>query len=111
MKFIALCVMFVSLVFACTGDCIKCHPSLSKSIDQPHHKVLRSCIACHQKGDARMNECGGDCFSCHNKQKLIQSNRLEHQQMKTCIQCHVTSKDMLEIVDKSSNLLNILNQK
>ncbi len=28
-----------------------------------------------------MSECGQDCFACHDKKKLITSNRFEHQQM------------------------------
>lgn len=111
MKSIALLLILFGFLFACTGDCLKCHPVLKKSIEQKHHKVLKSCITCHQKSDAKMNECGADCFACHNKQKLIQSDRLEHQQMASCIQCHVTAKDMLEIIDKSSDLIDILNQK
>lgn len=111
MKTFALWIVLVVAAFACTGDCTKCHPVLKQSIDEPHHKVLKLCIACHQKSQARMNECGADCFSCHNKQKLIQSSRLEHQEMKTCIKCHATAKDVLEIVDRSSNLIDILNQK
>ena len=111
MKYFIALICFITLALACTGDCTKCHPVLKKSIEKEHHKILKTCINCHTKSSPSMNECGGDCFSCHKKEKLINSNRFEHQQVASCKECHVTKEDMLNIVDQSTNLLDMLNQK
>ena len=64
--------LFLSIyAYACSGDCMACHPILKESIDQKHHKILSSCIACHTKTPDTMTECGGDCFACHSQNKLI----------------------------------------
>lgn len=105
--------ILVSFVYACTGDCISCHPVLKKSINKPHHIILKSCIECHTKNAGPVNECGGDCFECHPKSKLINSDRPEHQEIAKCKECHVDAKDLLEPKKKlnsNNELLNILNR-
>lgn len=90
---------------------MQCHPALKKSIEQKHHIVLKTCIECHTKTPTNMGTCGGDCFSCHSKKKLIQSDRMEHRQIRKCKECHIGKEELLNIVDRSSNLIDILNQK
>jgi hypothetical protein len=113
-KFIFIIILVTSFLYACTGDCIACHPVLKKSIDEPHHVILKSCINCHTKNVGPVNECGGDCFACHPKSKLINSNRVEHQEVSKCSQCHVDVKDLLTPKKKKftnkNELTDILNQ-
>ena len=98
-----------SFLYACTGDCISCHPVLKKSINEPHHQILKSCISCHKDNAGPVNECGGDCFQCHPREKLIKSDRFEHQEIAKCKECHVDVKELLN-QDKTNDLINILNK-
>jgi hypothetical protein len=103
--------LFISTLFACSGNCLLCHPILEKSIEKKHHKVLKTCINCHTKLPEGMTQCGGDCFDCHSQKKLAQSEQFEHQQIKTCKQCHVNKRELLKMMDSSSDLIDILNQR
>lgn len=108
--------MFFSLSlysFACSGDCISCHPILKESIKEKHHEVLTSCITCHTKAPASMTECGGDCFACHSQNKLIKSNRIEHQNLSSCKKCHINKEDIFKIpgINDGSTLIDLLNNK
>ncbi|WP_200762473.1 hypothetical protein [Nitrosophilus alvini] len=100
-----IAVMFMSLyTFACTGDCIACHPVLKKSIDKPHHKVLKRCIECHKENAGPQRECGADCFDCHDKNKLVKSNIPEHRAVKKCFKCHIDKKEFRPFMQESPTL-------
>lgn len=102
MKSVILLILMTIYGFACSGNCILCHPKLKDSIDKPHHKLLHSCIKCHTKLPEGMTECGGDCFECHSRNKLIKSNTIEHQKLSACKECHINKEDIL----KSPNIIN-----
>lgn len=107
--------IFTFMAFACSGDCMQCHPILEKSIEKPHHKLLKTCINCHTKVPEAMTSCGGDCFSCHSQNKLINSNKIEHQGLESCKECHTNSEDLLNFDKKSLNenddLLELMQKK
>lgn len=111
MRYLFILLAFAAVLNACSGDCLQCHPVLKKSIEKKHHRVLKTCINCHTKLPEGMTQCGGDCFDCHSRKKLSQSNRIEHQQISKCKQCHTDKQELLDMVDKSSNLIDILNQR
>ena len=90
--------------FACTGDCTACHPVLKKSIDKPHHKVLKRCIECHKKNAGPQRECGADCFDCHDKNRLIESKLPEHRAIKGCYKCHIDKKRLGPFIQDSPAL-------
>jgi len=105
--------VFASFLYACTGDCISCHPVLKESINKPHHVILKSCIECHTENTGPVNECGGDCFACHPRAKLIKSDRPEHKAIEKCKECHVDTKELLtgkKKINSSNELINILNK-
>jgi hypothetical protein len=99
--------------FACSGNCMACHPILKESIKEKHHKVLTTCISCHTKTPNTMVECGGDCFSCHSQNKLIESNRIEHKNLATCKECHINKEDLFRTpsMNSSSSLVDLLKNK
>lgn len=104
MKYIFLLLITYTITsFACSGDCMQCHPVLQKSIEKEHHKILKTCINCHTKVPEGMVSCGGDCFSCHSQNKLIKSARAEHQNLASCKECHVNKEDILNFGKKSLN--------
>lgn len=112
-KVLFVITLFISVLIACTGDCISCHPVLKESINKPHHIILKSCISCHKDNAGPVNECGGDCFECHPRQKLINSNRVEHQEIIKCKECHIDKSDLLnqrKQLNNSNDLMHILNQ-
>ncbi len=102
-------------LFACSGDCVSCHPVLKTSIEKPEHKILKSCIKCHTTLPEGMSSCGGDCFQCHSQNKLIKSNSVpQHRQLEACKKCHINKEDLFKTFDNqninnSSNLMNLLN--
>ena len=112
-KIFLFILIFTFNLFACSGDCMSCHPSLKNSINQEHHKILTSCISCHTKTPATMVECGGDCFSCHSQNKLISSNRIEHKNLSACKTCHINKEDLFKTpgINQGSTLIDLLNNK
>jgi hypothetical protein len=112
-KTILLFFIFSIYSYACSGDCMACHPILKESIKEKHHQILTSCITCHTKAPATMTECGGDCFACHSQNKLIKSNRVEHQNLATCKECHINKEDLFKTpsLSMSSSLVDLLNNK
>ena len=111
MKSALLIILLSIYAFACSGDCMSCHPVLKESIKKPHHQILNSCIQCHTKVPEAMSECGGDCFACHSQNKLIKSDRKEHQNLSTCKECHISKEDLFKTppsLDNNSNLLQLL---
>lgn len=100
MKSIIITLIFLSsFIFACDGDCIKCHPKLLKNgkLDD-NHKVLKNCINCHQVSDDDLQKmgaaCGQDCWSCHSIDKVmnvrVKDKTIdEHSSLSSCIDCHI----------------------
>ena len=103
MKSTLLLIIFSIYVFACSGDCMSCHPVLKESIKKPHHQILTSCIKCHTSVPEGMSECGGDCFQCHSQNKLIKSDRKEHQNLGTCKECHINKEDLFKSTPSLNN--------
>lgn len=97
-------ISFQSL-FACSGDCMACHSVLKESINKGFHQVLKTCITCHAKLPEGMVECGGDCFACHSQNKLIKSNKIEHQSLSSCKECHINKEDIFSTKPNSSATL------
>ena len=60
-----------------------------------------------------MVECGGDCFACHSQNKLIESNRIEHQNLASCKECHINKEDLFNYpaINNNSTLMNLLKNK
>jgi hypothetical protein len=113
-KKILIFLIFCIYSYACSGDCMACHPILKESIKEKHHQILTSCIACHTKTPDTMSECGGDCFSCHSQNKLIESNRVEHQSLASCKECHINKEDLFKnpsINNSGSTLIDLLKNK
>lgn len=112
-KIVMLILAFSLYSFACSGDCMACHPVLKESIKEKHHQVLTTCIACHTKTPTTMVECGGDCFACHSQNKLIESNRIEHQNLASCKGCHINKEDLFNTssLNGGSTLMDLLKNK
>jgi hypothetical protein len=107
--------IFVVNLFACSGDCVACHPKLIKKDGKmdKNHAILNKCKRCHQDGtkiemidrkssppkfkivkvesleDSTHTECGSDCWQCHDIKKVSSINIAEHKVLKGCIACHV----------------------
>lgn len=111
MKYVMTLLFFMNLLFAYPNDCISCHSTLKSTINDEHHKVITTCKNCHQKSTSRVNQYTQDCFVCHDREKLALTEQVEHQQLASCVKCHTTKEGMLQIIDQSSYLLDILNQK
>ncbi len=108
MRYILFILIFCTYLFSCSGDCMSCHPSLKKSINDPHHRLLKTCISCHTQLPEGMSECGGDCFECHSQNKLIKSKRVEHQKLAACKKCHINKEDVLKMPNTINNETNMM---
>ena len=106
-KYLLLITLFITSIFACSGDCIACHPVLKNSINKSYHVVMKKCISCHKENTGGMSECGGDCFACHNEQKLINSPLLEHQAIKECSSCHIDKKNLINFGESQSDIFRL----
>jgi len=97
MKLLALLLLTISTsLFACTGDCLTCHPALLPTINSDErHKPMLTCIACHSADPNSMAECGSDCFSCHSVEKIEKANVKEHMVIRGCRDCHLQLKKAL----------------
>lgn len=87
-------------LFACTGDCLTCHPALQENIltDQRHNPML-TCINCHSANLDAMGDCGNDCFACHPMEK-INNGVKEHEVIQGCKDCHTQMKqELLDITN------------
>lgn len=86
-KLIVLFVM-VGALFACSGDCLSCHPALEATIlTDERHKPMLTCITCHRSESSGLSACGKDCFECHPIEK-INPDVKEHEVIKLCADCH-----------------------
>jgi hypothetical protein len=82
-----------STLFACTGDCLTCHPKLMPTIhDDARHKPMLECIKCHSADPNAMAECGSDCFACHPVEKIEKVDVQEHKVIRGCRDCHLKLK-------------------
>ncbi|OQX60513.1 MAG: hypothetical protein B5M52_00055 [Helicobacteraceae bacterium 4484_230] len=91
-------VLFAVRLFACTGDCLTCHPKLIDTIESDErHKPMLTCITCHKADTDSMSECGDDCFACHSIEKIEEPNIKEHMVIRGCRDCHMElKKEMFE---------------
>ncbi|PID47180.1 MAG: hypothetical protein CR967_05360 [Proteobacteria bacterium] len=115
MKIFALVILFATLIFACSGDCVSCH---SKLLDKngkmtTGHEKLVSCKSCHnEKSMENINmgeaSCGQDCWECHSMKKVSQSGVKAHEILAECEQCHKNpSKTLIKSLQNKSDLSNI----
>lgn len=85
-----------STLFACTGDCLTCHPKLVPTIETDlRHKPMLTCIKCHSADANSMAECGSECFACHPVEKIEKVDVPEHKVIRECRDCHVKLKEMV----------------
>ena len=102
MKYIIILIFLTISAFACTGDCMTCHPKLLPTINEDlRHKPMLTCINCHSAESSGVGECGDKCFTCHTMSKLDKANVREHDIIQTCINCHVGAKEKLFDISKS----------
>lgn len=100
-KILLFLTILTSILFACTGDCLTCHPALVPTIkEDTRHKAMLTCINCHSADPNSMAECGSDCFECHSMAKINKPNIREHDVIQDCRDCHMKMADEL----KSLNL-------
>ena len=105
-----------SFLFACSGDCLTCHPALEKTIHTDiRHKPMLECILCHKDNAGSDNACGADCFACHTPAKIMGIGVKEHDVINDCIECHtnIKEKKAFEIApQKSANpsLFNLMQE-
>lgn len=99
MKYIFILTIFITTMFACTGDCLTCHPKLVPTIKvDVRHMPMLECIECHSAEPNSMAECGDDCFGCHPMSKINDANVAQHDIIQTCVDCHVNAdKKLLDI--------------
>ncbi len=96
MKYLIAFFLFSTALFACTGDCLTCHPALEKTIHtDERHKPMLSCIECHSSNPNAMAECGSDCFACHTIEKIERPGIKEHAVIRECRDCHMKMKEEL----------------
>jgi len=101
MKKLLLMIVLLNLsLFACTGDCLTCHPALKANIlTDTRHKPMLTCIKCHSANPSSMAECGNDCFACHPMEK-INNGVKEHEVIQGCKDCHTQmKKELLDITN------------
>ena len=83
----------MSSLWACTGDCMTCHPALEENIlTDKRHSPMLTCIYCHTTDNSSMAECGPNCFECHTKEKIDQPDIREHDVIESCRICHMKLK-------------------
>lgn len=95
MKFLALLFLMLATVLpACTGDCLSCHPSLVPTIQEdPRHRPMLKCIGCHAPDADVMAECGSDCFACHAIEKIEAVGVEPHRVIRGCQSCHTAMEE------------------
>ncbi len=102
-------ILITTTLFACSGDCMKCHPKLLKNgkLDK-NHEILSKCINCHKINSndlERMGSlCGQDCWDCHSVEKVTSIKNKEHLSLNGCIECHKKLKKYKIFKKDSINL-------
>lgn len=105
MRVILFLAMLFTLVFACGGSCLDCHPKLQPYIDDADHRILKECTTCHNQPTQHGGACGQDCFDCHQKEKLYSDGEVkEHQAIKQCYTCHKDNTILKEASKATSGL-------
>ncbi len=107
MKILLFIFTFSLGVFACTGDCLTCHPNLVPTIEEDNrHKPMLTCINCHSPDPNKMADCGADCFACHPISKINGLGIKEHNIIQECRDCHVKlKKELFGIAVKGESTL------
>ncbi len=96
MKFLFFITFLSFSLFACTGDCLTCHPKLVPTINEDmRHRSMLTCINCHSANPNKMADCGSDCFACHSMKKINAANVREHDVIQECRDCHVGKDEKL----------------
>lgn len=96
MKILLFILALILNIYACTGDCLTCHPNLVPTIEEDErHKPMLACINCHSADPNKMADCGADCFSCHPMSKINGLGIKEHEVIQGCRDCHVKLKQEL----------------
>ncbi|AFL68747.1 hypothetical protein [Sulfurospirillum barnesii] len=91
-----------TLLFACGGSCLECHPKLEPYSEDKDHRILKECTSCHNT-PSKNGMCGQDCFECHSRDKLYAQKDIEaHQALKACKACHKEKEDFLRMSPASS---------
>jgi len=108
-----LVTLLSAIAFACSSDCLQCHPKLKPMEYDKHnkyykeHHFLITCTKCHPNHNEKaMSKCGADCFDCHSREKLTHTPIPEHQRLKSCTKCHKESiKDIIPAIPENNFLL------
>jgi len=96
-KIIVFIILLHQWLWACSGDCLSCHPALAENIlTDERHKPMLTCKACHLNEEAGMSECGKDCFACHDIKKIDKSVK-EHDVIQGCRDCHMNMPVTLDV--------------
>lgn len=82
-----VCFCLQEMLIACGGNCVECHAKLEPLINDNDHRVLQTCVSCHNN-PRQQGQCGQDCFDCHSKQRFYAQDVKEHQAIKQCATCH-----------------------
>ena len=94
----------VWVAWACSGDCLSCHPALKATIlTDMRHKPMLTCIACHKEEQGGISECGKDCFACHDVAKIDMKTIIEHQVINECRACHMNVPQNLSHVPSQTS--------
>jgi len=98
MKWIVFFLSWNISLWACTGDCMTCHPTLLKTINvDKRHQPMQTCIKCHTANPEKMADCGSDCFACHPVAKIEGSKVQEHAVIRECRDCHMKMKTQMTL--------------
>ena len=96
MRIFLVIAVFLQLSWACSGDCLSCHPKLKATIlTDKRHSPMLTCIACHKEETSGQSACGNDCFSCHPIDKIDPSVK-EHKVINDCRNCHMKMPKQLQ---------------
>ncbi|MBU1657910.1 hypothetical protein KKG72_02525 [bacterium] len=107
MKHIIAVALFCFSLFACTGDCLSCHPDLVPTINEDdRHRPMLTCISCHSADPNKMADCGADCFACHSMKKINGAGVKEHDVIQGCRDCHVGADEKLFDISNTFNQSN-----
>lgn len=105
LKIIIVTTLFFVALFACTANCVSCHPKLD-IVSDIRHQPLATCKTCHPPESLKntpMSGCGTDCFSCHPVSKLTAMT--QHKVIDDCIVCH-KSMDKNPFLKNEKSFLN-----
>lgn len=101
-SFLFIVMFSFELLYACSGDCLSCHPALADNIlSDSRHIAMLTCKKCHLNEEAGMAECGKDCFECHDISKIDKTVR-EHDVIESCRECHMKMPIDLPMMPQSS---------